>query len=203
MEPSLAGFSLLLGLKPSTEPQLEHHTILFPENYDDEFEAIFNKKVPVEDPTIYICAPHDETMVAKAGHQAWFVLVNAPRHGAEGFDWSNPTFAQEYAQKIIDRIEARGIKVRDRLELLEIRTPADLEASVLAPGGSIYGTSSNGARSAFNRAKNRSPLHGLYCVGGSAHPGGGLPLVGLSAEIVAEAILTRDGGGQLSSLDRH
>jgi phytoene dehydrogenase-like protein len=43
----------------------------------------------------------------------------------------------------------------------------------------------------------------LYCVGGSAHPGGGLPLVGLSAEIVAEAILTRDGGGQLSSLDRH
>ena len=33
-------------------------------------------------------------------------------------------------------------------------TPADLEASVLAPGGSIYGTSSNGSRSAFNR---RSP----------------------------------------------
>jgi phytoene dehydrogenase-like protein len=28
----------------------------------------------------------------------------------------------------------------------------------------------------------------LYCVGGSAHPGGGLPLVGLSAEIVANAI---------------
>jgi hypothetical protein len=30
-----------------------------------------------------------------------------------------------------------------------------------------------------------------------------LPLVGLSAEIVAEAIITEDGGGQLSSLDRH
>ncbi len=203
MEPSLAGFSLLLGLKPSAEPQLEHHTILFPEHYDQEFESIFNKKLPVEDPTIYICAPHDQTMVTKPGHQAWFVLVNAPRHGSDGFDWSDRQFAQEYAQKIIDRIEARGIKVRDRLELLEMRTPADLEESVLAPGGSIYGTSSNGARSAFNRAKNRSPLAGLYCVGGSAHPGGGLPLVGLSAEIVAEAILTRDGGGQLSSLDRH
>jgi phytoene dehydrogenase-like protein len=43
----------------------------------------------------------------------------------------------------------------------------------------------------------------LYCVGGSAHPGGGLPLVGLSAEIVAQAIITQDGGGQLSSVDRH
>jgi phytoene desaturase len=203
MEPSLAGFSLLLGLRPSDEPKLEHHTVLFPENYDQEFESIFNKKSPVDDPTIYICAPHDETMVKKEGHEAWFVLVNAPRHGVDAFDWSDREFANQYAQKIIDRIESRGIQIRNRLELLEIRTPADLEASVLAPGGSIYGTSSNGSQSAFNRAKNRSPLKGLYCVGGSAHPGGGLPLVGLSAEIVAEAIITEDGGGQLSSLDRH
>jgi len=206
MEPSLAGFSLLLGLRPSDAPKLEHHTVLFPEDYDQEFESIFNKKIPVDDPTIYICAPHDETMVKKQGHEAWFVLVNAPRHGVDGFDtfdWSNRDFADQYAQKIIDRIEARGIQIRNRLELLEIRTPADLEASVLAPGGSIYGTSSNGSQSAFNRAKNRSPLKGLYCVGGSAHPGGGLPLVGLSAEIVAQAIITQDGGEQLSSLDRH
>jgi phytoene desaturase len=203
MEPSLAGFSLLLGLKPSTDEPLEHHTILFPQDYDAEFESIFNKKIPVEDPTIYICAPHDSTMVSKAGHEAWFVLVNAPRHGADSFDWSDRAFAQKYAQKIIDRIESRGISIRDRLELLEIRTPADLEKSVMAPGGSIYGTSSNGAQSAFNRAKNRSPLKGLYCVGGSAHPGGGLPLVGLSAEIVAEAIIKRDNPGLPSSLDRH
>ena len=203
MEPSLAGFSLLLGLKPSTDEPLEHHTILFPQDYDAEFESIFNKKIPVEDPTIYICAPHDPTMVSKAGHEAWFVLVNAPRHGSDSFDWSDRAFAQKYAQKIIDLIESRGILIRDRLELLEIRTPADLEKSVMAPGGSIYGTSSNGAQSAFNRAKNRSPLKGLYCVGGSAHPGGGLPLVGLSAEIVAEAIIKRDNPGLPSSLDRH
>jgi phytoene dehydrogenase-like protein len=28
-------------------------------------------------------------------------------------------------------------------------------------------------------------VDGLYLVGGSSHPGGGLPLVGMSAEIVA------------------
>jgi phytoene dehydrogenase-like protein len=38
------------------------------------------------------------------------------------------------------------------------------------------------------RAANRSPVPGLFLVGGSAHPGGGLPLVGLSAAIVAEQI---------------
>jgi phytoene dehydrogenase-like protein len=192
-EPSLAGFSLLLGLKPSDAEPLNHHTILFPENYDLEFESIFTTKTPVEKPTIYICAPHDPLMVKDEGHEAWFVLVNAPRHSTsgDGFDWSDENFKRQYANSIIDLIEAAGISVRDRLEVLEIRTPLDLQVAVNAPGGSIYGTSSNGARSAFARAKNRSPIKGLYLVGGSAHPGGGLPLVGLSAEMVANAVLEK------------
>jgi phytoene desaturase len=190
-EPSLAGFSLLLGLKPSESAPLAHHTILFPENYNLEFESIFTTRTPVERPTIYICAPRDPLMVKDKGHEAWFVLVNAPRHstGKDGFDWSDEDFKRRYANAIIDQIEASGIPIRNRLEVLEIRTPLDLQTSVNAPGGSIYGTSSNGARSAFARAKNRSPIKGLYLVGGSAHPGGGLPLVGLSAEMVAQAIL--------------
>ena len=192
-DPSLAGLSLLLGLRPSETPSgLSHHNIFFPENYDNEFIDIFDRKQPVQDPAIYLCAPKDDTMVRHAGHEAWFVLVNAPRHdssGVDGFNWNDKDFNQRYAMKIIDSLEARGISIRERLEILEVRTPADLERTVMGPGGAIYGTSSNGARSAFMRAKNRSPLHGLYCVGGSAHPGGGLPLVGLSAEIVAQAIV--------------
>ena len=190
-EPSLAGFTLLMGLKPDPEAKrLNHHTILFPKDYDAEFDAIFTDQTPVDDPTIYICAPHDQTMVKTSGYESWSVLVNAPRHStcANGWDWSDSQFAQRYGAKIIDKIESRGIAIRHRLEVLEIRTPADLERTVRAPGGSIYGTSSNSARSAFLRARNRSPLQGLYCVGGSAHPGGGLPLVGLSAEIVANAV---------------
>jgi phytoene desaturase len=192
-DPSLAGFSLLLGLRPSENGTgLSHHNIFFPENYDAEFVDIFDRKQPVQDPTIYLCAPQDESMVKHPGHEAWFILVNAPRHdasGTDGFNWNDADFNHRYAMAIIDSLESRGITMRDRLEVLEIRTPADLERTVAAPGGAIYGTSSNGARSAFMRAKNRSPLKGLYCVGGSAHPGGGLPLVGLSAEIVAQAIV--------------
>jgi len=191
-EPSLAGFSLLLGLSPTDKATgLSHHNVFFPKDYDQEFEDIFNRKVPVADPTIYLCAPNDDEMVKHPGHEAWFILVNAPRHdlsGADGFNWNDKEHNHRYAMRIIDSLEAQGISIRDRLEVLEIRTPADLERTVGAPGGAIYGTSSNGARSAFVRAKNRSPLSGLYCVGGSAHPGGGLPLVGLSAEIVAQAI---------------
>jgi phytoene desaturase len=183
---SVAGFSLLLGMRKDPEQVLNHHTILFPENYDAEFDAIFTDGKPVEKPTIYICAPQDPLMSKDETLEGWFVLVNAPTHGQ--FDWSDKEFARKYANTIIDQIEARGISVRDRLESLTVRTPADLEAAVLAPGGAIYGTSSNGARAAFMRAKNRSPIKGLYLVGGSAHPGGGLPLVGISGDLVTEAI---------------
>ena len=185
---SIAGFSLLLGLRKTGSKQLNHHTILFPQDYYAEFDAIFTSKIPAAKPTIYICAPNDDQMVKDSSLESWSVLVNTPHHGADGFDWSDENFARTYANSIIDQIEARGISVRDRLESLTIRTPADLERTVRAPGGSIYGTSSNGARAAFMRAKNRSPIKGLYCVGGSAHPGGGLPLVGMSGEIVANAV---------------
>lgn len=183
---SVAGFCLLLGMRKNPDQVLNHHTILFPEDYDAEFDAIFTHAKPVEKPTIYICAPQDPEMSKDETLEGWFVLVNAPTHGQ--FDWNDKEFARKYANSIIDQIEARGISVRDRLESLTIRTPADLEAAVHAPGGAIYGTSSNGARAAFLRAKNRSPIKGLYLVGGSAHPGGGLPLVGISGDLVTEAI---------------
>jgi phytoene desaturase len=185
---SIAGFTLLLGLRKSETSVLSHHTILFTHDYDAEFNSIFSEKLPSENPTIYICAPNDDHMVKGENLESWSVLVNVPPHGSGGFDWNDENFNRKYANSIIDQIEAQGISVRDRLESLTIRTPADLERAVSAPGGSIYGTSSNGARAAFMRAKNRSPIKGLYCVGGSAHPGGGLPLVGMSGEIVANAI---------------
>lgn len=196
---SLAGFSLLLGMRKDESAPLNHHTVLFPKDYDAEFDAIFTHKQPVTEPTIYICAPGDDAMTKDEYLEGWFVLVNAPAHGAHGFDWNNAEFARTYANSIIDQIEARGIPVRSRLESMTIRTPADLESAVSAPGGSIYGTSSNGPRAAFMRAKNRSPIRNLYCVGGSAHPGGGLPLVGLSAEMVANAIGSAQSGQPLKS----
>jgi phytoene desaturase len=188
---SLGGFSLLLGLDndkiTGQIPELSHHNIYFPKDYDSEFDDIFLRKIPVSDPTIYICAPKDSKMVKGENKEAWSVLINAPRHEPGiGWDWRNNP--DEYAKKIIAKLDGLGLRVSERLEVMEFITPFDLENSVGAPGGSIYGTSSNGARSAFLRASNTSPLKNLYCVGGSAHPGGGLPLVGISAEIVAEAI---------------
>jgi phytoene desaturase len=195
--PSLSGFVLLLAVRGRTT-DLAHHNVWFTEDYDAEFDAVFGRDArPVDDPTVYVCAPDDDRMRPDADHESWFVLVNAPRHAVAApgarrepgtVDWTTAGLAESYRDRILAVMAARGFDVRDRLLWSEIRTPADLERDTRAPGGSIYGTSSNGARAAFLRPANVSPVPGLYLVGGSAHPGGGLPLVGMSADLVATLI---------------
>jgi phytoene desaturase len=185
--PSLSGFVLLLGVRGDT-PGLAHHNVLFPADYDAEFDALFGPAPqPVPDPTLYVAVPPDPA-VAPPAHEAWFVLVNAPRQGQ--VDWDAPGLAQGYGDRLLDLLAARGLDVRERVVVRETITPADLERRTRAVGGAIYGTSSNGARAGFLRPANRSPVAGLFLVGGSSHPGGGLPLVALSARIVADLVGT-------------
>jgi phytoene desaturase len=187
--PSLSGFVLLLALSGRT-PDLAHHTVLFCRDYDREFDAVFGDPGrPVDDPTIYVAAP-DDPQLRPDGCEAWFVLVNAPRQGVGrgAMDWRTPVLADWYADLVLDRLADRGLDVRERVLARAVRTPADLETETASVGGAIYGTSSNGTRAAFLRPANRSPLPGLFLAGGSSHPGGGLPLVLLSARTVAGLI---------------
>ena len=186
---SLAGFVLLLGVSGHT-PELAHHTVFFPDDYDAEFDAIFGdpgrgvRARPPDDPAIFVTRAEDES-VHPPGTEAWFVLVNVPPHGngMNAVDWQRPGLAEAYRDRILARLAARGVDVRDRLLFAETRTPADLATATATPGGAIYGTAGG-----LLRPPNRGPADNLYLVGGSTHPGGGLPMVTLSARIVADQI---------------
>lgn len=185
-EPSLSGFVVLLGLDGQT-PEMSHHTVLFNDDYDAEFDAIFGPDPhPVGDPTVLVTVPRDPA-TAPEGGEAWFVLVNAARQGP--VDWDAGDTSARYAEHIIDLMAKRGLDVRHRIRLSTWISPADLARRTGAIGGAIYGTSSNGWRAATMRPANQGPLEGLFLVGGSAHPGGGLPLVLKSAEITAGLIV--------------
>ncbi|MFY1577805.1 phytoene desaturase family protein [Verrucosispora sp. WMMD703] len=185
---SLAGFVLLLGVRGDSG--LAHHNVFFPRHYDAEFDAVFGdpgrgvRARPAADPTVFVTVANDPA-VRPAGHEAWFVLVNAARQGTApgAIDWRRPGLAPAYADRILDVLAERGVDVRDRLVFRDVRSPADLAAATGAPGGTIYGTAGG-----LLRPANRGPARGLWLVGGSSHPGGGLPMVTLSAQIVAEAI---------------
>jgi len=185
--PSFSGFVLLLAVEGRTDG-IAHHNVWFPDDYDAEFDAVFAGRTAT-DPTVYACIPDDPLMRPADDTESWFVLVNAPRHApGHGTDWRADGAREAYAEHILAVLARRGVDLRRRLRWYETRAPDDLQQATLSPGGSIYGSSSNGARSAFLRPANRSPVTGLFLVGGSSHPGGGLPLVGLGAAIVAEQV---------------
>lgn len=174
---STSGFALLVGVDGESEG-LSHHNIWFTGDQRREFAQIngrggrFGDGV-ADDPTVYVCcSSKTDATQAPDGAENWFILVNVAA-GASG-DWTG------YQSYLMERL---GIV--DRARFTRAITPQDLATEYRAPGGAIYGSSSNGTRSAFLRAGNRGPIPGLYLAGGSAHPGGGLPLVAMSGAIVA------------------
>jgi phytoene dehydrogenase-like protein len=168
-ERSLSGLALLLGLEGRT-PDLAHHRIEFPADYDAEFDDVFLHRRMPRDPTLYVSAPS----ATVGGPEAWFVLVNAPAARA---DWD--------PEPLIDRLG-----VRDRIVERVVRTPEALERETGAVGGAIYGAAPHGRLGALKRPGNRvRGIAGLWLAGGTVHPGGGLPLVALGGRTVARELM--------------
>ena len=176
---STSGFALCIGVRGLT-PAIRHHNVWFSDDSAAEFAEIDAGEL-AGDPTIYACVSSvtDPTQ-APEGCENWFVLVNTPP-GVE-------VDTAVYGELVLDRLATHGVPLADRAEFVETLTPADIEERYASPGGAIYGTSSDGMRAAFRRPANRGSVDGLYLVGGSSHPGGGLPLVTSSARIVADMI---------------
>lgn len=157
---SYSAFALLLAL--DDPPPMARHTVLFPQRYAAELDDLRAGRSP-RDPAVYVHAPSPGQ---------WFVLLNAP--SGSGADRS---------AQALDLLAARGLDVRDRLRHKVFRTPLEVAAASGNVDGAIYGTTST-----FRRPANRSPVPGLFLVGGTAHPGGGIPLVLLSAASVSAMI---------------
>lgn len=182
---SCSGFVLLLGLR-QTYPQLAHHNIFFSADYPQEFQDIFTRQHPPTDPTIYVAitAKTDPTH-APPHHENWFILVNVPANLT--LNWAE--YAPRYRDLILARLATFGVEVRPHIVTEHYLTPADLARSTGAYQGALYGLSANNRWTAFRRPHNRSPhVHGLYFVGGSTHPGGGVPMVMLSGKLVANLV---------------
>jgi phytoene desaturase len=181
---STSGFALLLGVEaPARRYGLAHHNVFFSPGYDQEYASISDRAALAEHPTVYVAAP-DDPALAPPGCSSWFVLVNTPPTGT--VRWEDER--DRYAERVLDVLVSHGVDVRPDLVTCEAVTPEDLASRTRSWRGSIYGTSSDGRRAAFARPANRGPRRGLYLVGGSAHPGGGLPLVAMSGAIVATMV---------------
>lgn len=184
-ERSSSGLVFYWGIN-RTFPQLSLHNIIFSEDYKHEFSQIFDKKEVPNDPTIYINisskeAPND----APDNCENWFVMVNTP---------ANLNLSKEKIhsiRKVLLKLIGDQLKtdIESHIVVEEVLTPNDIDERTMSMHGALYGTASNSTLSSFTRHSNFSKTyHNLYFVGGSVHPGGGIPLCLNSAKIVVDHI---------------
>lgn len=168
-------------------PQLDIHNIMFSANYKKEFEYLFNKKQLYTDPTVYIyISSKINNNDAPVNCENWFTMINAPHD--VGQDWKEyVTLAKNYIVEKINKV--LNIEILDLIDFEDIAYPKTIALATSSYKGALYGPSSNSKLSAFMRHANfKKNVKGLYFIGGSVHPGGGIPLCLASAKIVDQLI---------------
>ncbi len=168
--------------------ELQLHNIFFTEDYKKEFDHLFVSKKLYQDPTVYIniTSKYEPGIQAPIGKENWFVMINVPAN--IGQQWES--FKQQARKNIITKLN-RILKtdIESLIICEEILDPVLIESKTSSYMGSLYGTSSNSTLAAFLRHPNfTNAIRGLYFVGGSVHPGGGIPLCLQSAKIMSELV---------------
>ena len=174
------------GIKKSF-PEMDMHNIFFSSDYKKEFDKIFKENDISNDPTIYVnISSKDVPDHAPTNKENWYVMINVPWN--ENQNWVKK--AEKLKRLIIKKINLTlSTNIEKLIETEKIVTPVDISNDTLSYKGALYGSSSNSKLSAFLRHPNFSKkIKNLYFVGGSVHPGGGIPLCLLSAKIVDNLI---------------
>jgi 1-hydroxycarotenoid 3,4-desaturase len=165
---------------------LLRHNVFFSRDYASEFAALRAGRLAGE-PSVYICAQdRDDAGHAPPGEERMQILVNAPPNG----DNSQFTAAEidTCTWAMLDSVSRAGLSLDLGPETV-LTTPADFAAMFPSTGGALYGPASHGWAASFRRQGSRTRIPGLYCAGGSTHPGAGLPMAALSGRLAADCLL--------------
>lgn len=188
-EPSCSGLVLHLGVN-RIYPQLAHHNFFYSDHPRQHFDAVFKSHQLSEDPTIYLVAPcKTDPSQAPVGCEIIKILPHIPH-----IDPEKPLTADDYwalRERVLVKLERMGLTdLRQHIVSEEYWTPLDIEAKYYSNQGSIYGVVADRWKNlGFKAPQRSSQLQNLYFVGGSVNPGGGMPMVTLSGQLVKDKIL--------------
>ncbi len=188
--PSCSGLVLHLGVN-RIYPQLAHHNFFYSKDARAHFDAIFHKEELSHDPTLYLVAPcKTDPSQAPEGCEIIKVLPHIP-HLKE----KNPFTKADYLafrDRVLEKLERMGLTdLRRYIVVEDMWTPEDIQTHYFSNKGSIYGVVSDRFKNLGFKAPRRSETYSnLYFVGGSVNPGGGMPMVTLSGQLVKDKILS-------------
>ncbi len=187
-EPSLSGLVLLAGLGRRDE-RLARHTIVFPERYGAEFDAIASGRFP-SDPTLYLhISARDDPADAPPGGENRFVMANAPALPLGSAD-PEAVEALEAAgrEALLASLARRGLGW-PRESLLTSRWLGPAAFAAYGYRGRLYGHAPHGLLGALRPRPRLGAASNLVLAGGTVHPGGGVPLALLSGRYAAATLI--------------
>jgi phytoene desaturase len=172
-------------------PALGPHSVFLSGDYRDSFERIFTAHALPEAPSFYLHAPaRIDPSAAPPGRDTLLALVPVG-HLDDGCaqDWDAWLPAARMA--VLRRLARLGLADLDRHIAAERSyTPRDWLTLYNLERGAAFSLSHTALQVGYLRPHNRHRRYGnLYFVGGSTHPGSGLPMVLLSARLTAERVL--------------
>jgi phytoene desaturase len=203
--PGPSALLLYLGVKGRI-PQLNHHTLVYADDWTKNFDEVFHKadgKRQVPNPaSLYICAPSvTDSSVAPEGFENLFVLVPVaadPSIGSGGINGSGDAAVEAAADRIIEQI-SQWCDIPDLAERIVVRrvmAPNDFVTELNAWSGTALGMAHTLRQSAFFRPKNQSKkVKGLYYAGHHSIPGIGLPMCLIGAELVYKRLIGDTSAG--------
>ena len=184
-----SAFLLYLGVEGDV-PELEHHTLVLPTDWDGHFEQIFDDPEWPDDPAYYLCVPSktDDT-VAPEGHSNLFALVPI----APGLR-DTPEIRNRYRDLVIDDIaENTGTDLRGRVVVEETFSVDDFADRYNSYAGSALGLAHTLTQTSLLRPSHTSDaVDGLYFTGSTTTPGIGVPMCLISGGLTAEAMADDD-----------
>jgi phytoene desaturase len=184
-----SGYLLYLGIDRAY-PQMRHQALYFSENYRANLDAIFKTGTLPEQPSFHLNNPTvSDPGLAPPGHSVLYLLAPMPNLKTGQVDWQ--AAAPRVRAYLLDQLE-RIVDPEIRRHILWEKqyTPLDFERDLNAAYGTAFGSLSHHfSQSAYFRPHNISrDLPGLYFVGQGTYPGIGMPMVLISARLVAERL---------------
>jgi len=188
---SCSVYLMYLGLKTKVAG-LSHHNLLFAQDLKKNVQQIFTDKIIPDDPSLYIHVPTvTDPSLAPADRDLVYILVPVPNLDNAREDFYQ--HEQRLRKIVFEKIHRMtGISLEDLIEVEHRFYPQDFTTRYNLLHGATFGLAHNLMQSAFFRPPNiDAGIKGLYYVGGSTQPGGGLPVVLSSSRIVADLIAQR------------
>lgn len=184
-EPSPSALLVYLGIKGRV-PEFEHHTLLFTENWKENFHNIFAKKAIPNPASLYISKTSQSDATAPKGDENIFVLVPLPAGKT-----ISPTALEKLADTYLEQIhQTTGVDLKGRTITRTLFGPGNFSSKYNAWQSTMLGPSHRLTQSAFFRTPNKSKkVANLYYVGASTVPGIGVPMCLISAELVHKRIV--------------